>query len=99
MIMASAQSTVLVGHIVEEGGALNLDQLCELCAIERQQLIELVEEGVLETHSSTEPRFGSASFRRVRIAMRLQRDLGLNIAGVALVVELLDRIEFLEGRR
>ena len=30
--------------------------------------------------------------------MRLQRDLGINLAGVALVMDLLDEIEELRGR-
>jgi chaperone modulatory protein CbpM len=37
-------------------------------------------------------RFSSSHLRRARVALRLQADLGLNLAGAALVVQLLDEI-------
>ena len=40
--------------------------------------------------------FTGRSLRRARTAVLLQRDLGVNVAGVALVIELLERIEVLE---
>jgi chaperone modulatory protein CbpM len=43
-------------------------------------------------------RFSAASIVRVQKANRLQRDLGVNLAGTALVLDLLDRIEALEAR-
>ncbi len=94
--MAASITTVLVGHIVEEDEQLGIDQLCELCAVERQQVLELVEEGVLEAAPPGQLRFGGVSLRRLRIATRLRRDLGVNVAGVALAIQLLERIEALE---
>ncbi|MBT8135368.1 MAG: chaperone modulator CbpM, partial [Gammaproteobacteria bacterium] len=37
--------------------------------------------------------FSGVSIRRVQKAKRLQRDLGVNPAGAALVIELIDEIE------
>jgi chaperone modulatory protein CbpM len=91
----NAGITVITGHIVEEQGTLGLDELVALCDAEAAQILALVEEGVLEA-VSPEPRFGGGSLRRARLAVRLQRDLGVNLAGVALVIELLERIERLE---
>ena len=55
---------------------------------------QMVQEGVLEPvgGSREQWRFGVSSIRRVRTAVRLQRDLGVNLAGAALALELLDRI-------
>jgi len=92
----ATESTVLVGHIVEEEW-LGVEQMCSLCAVERQYLLELVQEGVVEA-SPDQQRFAGASLRRVRLAMRLRRDFGVNAAGVALVIDLLDRIDSLERR-
>lgn len=92
--MASSTATVIAGHIVEEE-ELDIDQLCTLCAVERWQVLELVEEGVLEA-SPGQLRFSGLSLRRLRVATRLQRDLGINAPGVALVMDLLERIEALE---
>ncbi len=43
-------------------------------------------------------RFGGASLHRAHAALRLQRDLEINLAGVALALELLDEIESLRMR-
>ncbi len=42
--------------------------------------------------------FHISSVKRVRTAVHLQRDLGVNLAGAALALELLDRIVELERR-
>ncbi len=43
-------------------------------------------------------RFPGVSVRRVRTVVRLQRDLGVNVAGAALAIELLDEINALRAR-
>ena len=47
----------------------------------------------------TEWRFSGAQLRRARIALRLERDLGVNAAGVALALELLEELEQLRRER
>ena len=42
--------------------------------------------------------FRSHCLRRVRIVQRLQSDLGLNLAGAALALELLEEVEALRHR-
>ena len=60
----------------------------------------MIDEGVLELTSgrSEKQRFPYSSVRRTRTAIHLQRDLGLNLAGAALALELLDRIENLRAQ-
>ena len=43
-------------------------------------------------------RFRANSVKRARVAMRLHRDLGVNLAGAALALDLLERIERLDSR-
>ncbi len=85
---------MLTGRILEETTVLTTSELGRLCTVEIQQIVELVEEGVLivETESGGEWHFAPSSLRRARTAIRLQRDLGINLAGVALAIELLDEI-------
>lgn len=98
---------VIVGHLVVDE-EWSLDEVCRLCAVEREWMVELVAHGALELRDGgawqgqREPqqlaslRFGADVLRRVSLAARLHRDLGVNIAGVALTMELLERIDALE---
>ncbi|WP_448326009.1 chaperone modulator CbpM [Sulfitobacter sp. M13] len=72
--------------------ALSLQDLCRFCQAEETWVIELVDYGVLEPVGSTRGnwRFVGASIARAKKAQRLKRDLGINTAGVALVLELLE---------
>ncbi len=85
---------MLTGTIFEQATALTISELGRLCTVEIQCIVELVEEGVLivETEAGGEWRFAASNLQRARTAIRLQRDLGINIAGVALAIELLDEI-------
>lgn len=69
----------------------------------RADLLAWVAEGVLtpEAPFSTDDgtwRFGGDSLARARAAQRLAHDLAINAAGVALVLDLLDRIADLQAR-
>jgi chaperone modulatory protein CbpM len=90
--------TVLVGSIVEDESVLGVEELCQLCAVERSFIVELMHEGAIEGRPFDAPRFEGSSLRRARIAARLWHDLGINAAGSALVLELLERLAKMEGR-
>jgi chaperone modulatory protein CbpM len=83
------------GTLVDENTLLSLEDLCRICAIERSHVVQFVEEGVLEVASPDASgwRFRGGALRRARIAVRLQRDLELNLMGVALALDLMDEIE------
>jgi chaperone modulatory protein CbpM len=75
--------------------------LSRMFRVEERHIVELVEEGVLSVIEidTTEWRFSGAALRRARIALRLERDLGINAPGVALVLELLEELEQLRRER
>jgi len=92
---------VLRGTVLEEEGDFTLDQLCRLCRLRSEAIITMVEEGVLDPEEGKDPatwRFPGTSVNHVRIVVRLQRDLGVNLAGAAVVLDLLDRLARLRGR-
>lgn len=58
----------------------------------------LVQLGVITVHPNSGQAFSCEVTIRVSKFVRLQRDLGLNHEGAALVIDLLDRIDHLESR-
>jgi chaperone modulatory protein CbpM len=97
--MAERDKT-LIGEVLGESDVLTLAQVCRLCSVSAERVLELVAEGVIEPRGENAGkwRFEVASVRRVRRVLRLEHDLGLNIAGAALVVELLEELEILRAR-
>jgi chaperone modulatory protein CbpM len=95
--MRSVQEDALSGVIFEEYAVLSVDELSRLCAVDKTYIVELVEEGVLSVIevSASEWRFAGGALRRARTALRLQRDLEINLPGVALALELMEEIEAL----
>jgi chaperone modulatory protein CbpM len=95
--MRSDQEGFLSGEIFEEYAVLSLEDLSRLCAVETTYIVELVEEGVLSVIKveAADWRFSGTALRRARTALRLQRDLEINLPGVALALELMEEIEVL----
>ena len=91
---------ILSGVIVEESAGLSLGELSHACATSREWLIELVEEGVLEPagESPKHWQFACVSLKRARTARRLHEDLKINLAGVALALDLIEEIESMRER-
>ena len=86
--------------ILEEQTGLTLTEVCQACAVRAEFIVGLVDEGVLDP-VGREPhrwRFTGTHLRRATVALRLQRDLGVNRAGAALALQLLDEIETLQTR-
>ena len=93
--MPLPDESFLTGEIFDERSAFSVNDLTRMFAVEERRIVEWVEEGVisvLETNTA-QWRFSGAQLRRARIALRLERDLGLNAAGVALVLELLEELQ------
>ena len=90
----------LSGEVLEEEVELTLAELCSACQVPAERVFELVEEGLVEPRGR-EPshwRFQGVSLRRVRFALRLERDLGVNMAGAALALELLEEMDAMRER-
>ena len=95
--MSASDHQTLRGAIFEESPALTVRDLSRLCAVDERRIVEFVEEGVLEVVevNSADWHFAGSALRRARLALRLERDLELNLAGVALVLELMEELQCL----
>ena len=92
--------SMLSGELLEEDVELTLAELCRACRIPADRVYELVDEGVAEPlgRDPSGWRFRGVSVRRVHCAVRLERDLGVNAAGAALALELLEELQALRAR-
>jgi len=84
------------GTVIEDD-SLTLEQLCHACGVHADWVISLVEESIIEPQGNEIHvwRFSGASLVRVHSALRLQRDLGVNLAGIALALDLMEELEHL----
>lgn len=89
------------GRIADEEEDLTLMELCRFCRVGPEFILELVNEGILNPsgRSTSSWRFPFSSVESVRKVVRFQRDLEVNLAGAALAIHLLDKIEELESLR
>ncbi len=100
MTKRDRKSTEIIGTILEEEVVLSLAELCRASRLSAERVIDLANEGVVEPIGRRPEKwqFRGISLRRIRCAQRLEEDLGVNTAGAALVLDLLDEIERLRVR-
>lgn len=92
--MVPPDESLLTGTLLDEECELSLRELASACGVSAEMLIEMVDEGMLEPRGR-DPlgwRFPASALKRARTALHLQEDLGVNLAGAALVVDLLEEI-------
>lgn len=91
---------ILTGNVLEELDEMSLTELAGVCSCKVEWIVELVDEGILEPRGRNyeEWRFSGTGLLRVRTAMRLQQDLNINLAGIALVIDLINEVNDLQER-
>lgn len=91
---------LLNGEVMEEDLLLSLAELARACQLPADRIFDLVDVGLIEPvgHDPARWRFQGLCIRRVRCAQRLERDLGVNLAGAALALDLLEELDRLRAR-
>jgi chaperone modulatory protein CbpM len=86
------------GQITDDEKELTILQLCHLSRLSPELIIEMVNEGILDPVGGSIKawRFSFSSVENVCRVVRIQSDLEVNLAGAALALHLLERIEQLE---
>lgn len=99
-LTVSNRIEVFESELVDESVWFTFDDLCRVCCVEDATLLALIDEEVLGDIglAPDQDLFSGLALQRVKRALRLARDLELNWAGVALVMDLLDEIQTLRSR-
>jgi chaperone modulatory protein CbpM len=100
--MSSTPKQTLSGLVLNEDCLFTLAEISYACSVKTEYIIELVDEGIVEPRQQQLEQqqwtFTGNSLLRARKALRLQQDLGINIAGAAVVLDMLDEIEHLRAQ-
>lgn len=72
---------------------MSLDELVSACGQERQWVIELIEENIIEYDVPEREQFTGYQLTTVRRASRLSRDFEASVPAIGLIIELLDEVE------
>jgi len=88
--MADPISAMLLDDSVE----FSLTEVCAACCVSEELVVEIVAEGIVEPAGDQgQWRFTGLALARVQRVLRLQHDFGVNLAGAALALDLLEEIE------
>jgi len=71
-------------------------EICERCGVRVEFIVELVEYGVIAPVKAVDTKqwaFDALALVRLKRALRLQRDLEINLAGLAVSLDLLDEVQ------
>lgn len=80
----------ITGILIDEDTTFSLEDVCSHYNISETLLHEMQEHGLLQlTHATLD----SKTFYRIQTASRLHEDLGVNLPGIMLVLDLLDDLE------
>ncbi|CEG58467.1 chaperone modulator CbpM [Legionella fallonii] len=85
----------LVGVLIEETTTISFHEVCHKYHIPEELLSEMVEQGLFPNQPSNKEQIAldQKALRRLEAAFRLHKDLGINLPGVALALDLLEEIE------
>ena len=95
--MSDKNSILTVEVMDSDGSTFTLHEVCERGECHAEFVIKLVSYGIISpVEPSTEARqwlFDVAALARLHKARRLQRDLKMNLPGLAMSLELLDEVQ------
>jgi hypothetical protein len=98
--MRGGETQGLEARLLSEGDWIGATAVCQLCWLDLGAVMELAELGVVAPREALpgEWEIAATALPRLRVIGRLMRDLGVNVSGAALALELLEAQRELEGR-
>lgn len=98
--MTQESSIPQTGELLADETQMTLAEVCLICNSSVEHIFEFVDEGIISPLGEDKENwhFHIVEIGRLHRALRLQRDLGVNAAGAALALQLLDEIDALHVR-
>lgn len=97
--MTSKDIVSITAVLLEDEQSLTLSEVCRACELSADRLLAMIEEGLVEPRGAPERwRIPATQLRRIQVAVRLERDLGVNLAGAGVALDLLDEVRALRSR-
>ncbi len=93
------EDPILAG-VAEEGACLTVEELCATCSVEREWLVQRIEQGLFPLPNGlvAEWRFPPSGIARARRMRALERDFDAVPELAALVADMLEEIDELRAR-
>lgn len=76
---------------------MSLEEVTDSFGVTREVIYSIIDEGIVVVEGDeTDWQFDSEAIRQIRTVLQLERDLGVNLPGAALALQLLQEIEALK---
>lgn len=86
--------------VLDDSITYDLQELCKVCQVNDELVHEMINEGMLAPlgDSPKSWKFTATSIKTIQVTVRLQVDLGVNLPGAALALDLIEELDALRSR-
>ncbi len=86
--------------IIDQNHTLSLEQICRAVHADNELIIQFIDYHIIQPKGSSQEtwQFDHVCLRRARLARNFYYDLEVNLAGIGLLLDMLEKIEALETR-
>lgn len=94
-----SKNNIVTGVLIEETTTISYTEVCRKYHIPEKLLEEMMEHGLFSNKSThiEKLQLNQKELHRIESAFRLHRDLGINLPGAVLAIELLEKIEKMDN--
>ena len=83
--------------IIDENNSLSLDEICRAIHADHDLMIQLIDYQIIQPKGSKNNwAFDHLCLKRARLARNFYYDLEVNLAGIGLLIDMMEKIEALE---
>lgn len=90
---------VVTGMVLDEHTSVSLTEVCKTYNLPEEIVHEFIEYGVIHAEGETihSMQISCQTLSKIQSATRLKKDLGINPAGIAVILDLLDEMQMLRN--